>query len=552
MGCKMKHGNNRFVKQAMFLSIVGILVKIIGVAYGVPLTNIIGDLGNTYYSSAYYVYSIILLICSYSIPMGLSKIMSERIATGQYSTANRVFQCALLYVCLVGGGASLLTFVFADRIVDFKQSIITMKILAPTIFLSGILSVFRGYYQAKGTMLPTAISQLLEQLVNAAASIWFAITWTRLYLLNGNNTGIAEYGAAGGAAGTGAGVAVALIFILILFCVNRSKPKTNSSTVSDTAAFSYKETFKLIFAMLTPVIISTCLYNFVGIFDMKLYFRIIQMKPSDITADASLYGIFSRKYSPLANVPIAIASSMVAAMVPVLSTAYARKEFQVVKHRIYSGMKYSMLFVIPAAFGLGALAEPILNLLFPNSDILAVHLLQIGSVSIILYGVSTVLNGALQGIGKVNVPLKNSGIALMIHMAALIPLLLFTDFKIYALIATVILYSLTVCILNLSAVHKTLGYVQEIKQTFCIPLLSAIAMSLTARISYQLIDKVILSGHLTPRISCGIGVMFAVAAGAFIYFFTVLNLGDYEEELKRFPILQFVVIRKRRSKQKAA
>lgn len=160
-------------------------------------------------------------------------------------------------------------------------------------------------------------------------------------------------------------------------------------------------------------------------------------------------------FSPLANVPIAIASSMVAAMVPVLSTAYARKEFQVVKHRIYSGMKYSMLFVIPAAFGLGALAEPILNLLFPNTDILAVHLLQIGSVSIILYGVSTVLNGALQGIGKVNVPLKNSVIALMIHMAVLIPLLLFTDLKIYALIATVILYSLTICILNLSAVHKT-------------------------------------------------------------------------------------------------
>ncbi|WOO36812.1 polysaccharide biosynthesis protein [Anaerocolumna sp. AGMB13020] len=548
----MRHGNNRFVKQAMFLSITGILVKIIGVAYGVPLTNIIGDLGNTYYSSAYYVYSIILLICSYSIPMGLSKIMSERIAIGQHRTASRVFLCALLYVCLVGGGASLLTFFFADRIVDFKQSIITMKILAPTIFLSGILSVFRGYYQAKGTMLPTAISQLLEQLVNAAASIWFAITWTRLSLLKGSKTGIAEYGAAGGAAGTGAGVAVALIFILILFYVNRRKHKLKSYVVSDTAALSYKETFKLIFALLTPVILSTCLYNFVGIFDMKLYFKTVQIKSIDITADASLYGIFSRKYSPLANVPIAIAASMSATLVPVISTAFAKKEFQIVKSRIYSGMKYSMLFVIPAAFGLGALAEPILNLLFPNSDILAVHLLQIGSISIILYGMSTILNGVLQGIGKVNVPLMNSGAALLIHMAVLVPLLLFTELKIYAIIATIILYSLIICILNLIAVYRVLGYIQEIKQTFCIPILSAIIMSLAAMISYRLTDKLFSSTLLSPRISCGIGVILSVAVGAFVYFFTVLNLGNYEAELKRFPIFQLIILKKKRSNQKAA
>ncbi|MDF2869098.1 MAG: Polysaccharide biosynthesis C-terminal domain [Anaerocolumna sp.] len=548
----MKQGNNRFVKQAIFLSIVGILVKIIGVAYSVPLTNIIGDLGNAYYAAAYSVYGIILLICSYSIPMGLSKIMSEKMSLGQNRTADRIFQCALLYVCLVGGGASLLTFVFAGRIVDFEESVITMKILAPTIFLSGILSVFRGYYQARGTMLPTAISQLLEQLVNAAASIWFAITWTRLFLRNGNNTGVAEYGAAGGAAGTGAGVAVGLIFILILFCLNRGKQQNNTATVSEAAALSYKETFKLIFAMLTPVIISTCLYNFVGIFDMKLYYFVIQLKSADILADASLYGIFNRKYSPLANVPIAIASSMVAALVPVISTAYARKEFKTVKHKIHNGMKYSMLFVIPAAFGLAALAEPILNLLFPDSDILAVHLLQIGSVSIILYGISTVLNGVLQGIGKVNVPLKNSGIALLIHMAILIPLLLFTDLKIYALIATVILYSLTICILNLIAVYKVLGYIQEIKQTFGIPILSANAMSLAARISYQLIDKLIPSGQLSPRTSCGIGVIISVAVGVFVYFFTVLNLGNYEEEIKRFPFLQWVILKRRRSKQKAA
>ena len=149
-------------------------------------------------------------------------------------------------------------------------------------------------------------------------------------------------------------------------------------------------------------------------------------------------------------------------------------------------------------------------------------------------------------------PLKNSGIALIIHMAVLIPLLLFTDLKIYALIVTVILYSLTICILNLFAVYKTLGYVQEIKQTFCIPILSAIVMSLAARISYQLIVRVILSGHLTSRISCGIGVMVSVAAGAFIYFFTVLNLGNYKEEIKRFPVLQLVLLKKKHRNQNAA
>ena len=170
--------------QAGILAIAGILCRIIGILYRSPLTGIIGDEGNGYYSSAYNIYVIILLVSSYSIPSAISKVIAEKLALKEYRNANRVFQCALLYVVVVGGIASLLTFFCADFLVQ-ENSAAVLRIFAPTIFLSGILGVLRGYFQAHGMMMPTSVSQIVEQILNAAFSILMAYLLTKA--MNGNN-----------------------------------------------------------------------------------------------------------------------------------------------------------------------------------------------------------------------------------------------------------------------------------------------------------------------------------------------------------------------------
>ena len=162
--------NDGFIMQAGILAITGILVRVIGILYRAPRTGIIGDEGNGYYTSAYNIYTIILLISSYSIPSAISKVIAQRLALREYRNAHKIFRCSILYVFIVGGVASLVAFFAAPWLVETNSTIV-LRVFAPTIFLSGFLGVLRGYLQAHRTMLQTSFSQIIEQILNAVVSL---------------------------------------------------------------------------------------------------------------------------------------------------------------------------------------------------------------------------------------------------------------------------------------------------------------------------------------------------------------------------------------------
>ena len=180
---KTKSSKQNIIAQATILMVAGILVRIIGVLYRSPVTSIIGDEGNGYYSLAYNIYAMVLLISSYSIPMAVSKVVSGKLALKQYREAHKVFRCALFYVLIVGGVASIFTFFAAPLLVPGSQAnaVPVLRVLSPAIFLSGFLGVLRGYFQAHSTMMPTSVSQILEQIMNAVVSIGAAVLFIRLF-----------------------------------------------------------------------------------------------------------------------------------------------------------------------------------------------------------------------------------------------------------------------------------------------------------------------------------------------------------------------------------
>ena len=260
-----------FVLQAGILAAAGIIVKIIGLIYRSPLTSIIGLEGNGYYSSAINIYTIILLVSSYSIPSAISKVIAQRLAYKEYRNAQRVFQCALIYVLVVGGVASLVTFFAAPLLVsDMPNSIPVLRVFAPTIFFSGLLGVLRGYFQAHGSMAHTSISQILEQILNAGVSILAA------YLLigtvkNESETTKAIYGASGSALGTGAGVLIALLFMFGMYSLNKDIIRKRVERDHSRHQESYQEIFKVIITTVTPFILSTFVYNCSTVVNMKIY-----------------------------------------------------------------------------------------------------------------------------------------------------------------------------------------------------------------------------------------------------------------------------------------
>lgn len=521
---------NSFLKQAAILGAAGIIVRIIGMLYRSPLTAIISDEGNGYYGAAYNIYTIILLISSYSIPLAISKIISAKLALREYKNAHRVFICAMWYVVAVGSVASLFTWFAADKLV-VENSVPALKVLAPTILFSGILGVLRGYFQAHGSMLQTSVSQIMEQLINAIVSIVAAWYLTKAYVGTANESLIPIEGAAGGALGTGAGVLAGLLFMVFTYLLNRSFISHRLSKDRSSSQQSYKAIFKTILLMVTPVIFSTFIYNSITAIDSTLYYKIaMELKHWSEEKSAVQYGVFSGKYTVIINIPIALASSISSAMIPSVSASYETDDFASARARINEAIRFTMLLAIPATVGIGVLAYPIMALLFPQRETIALasDLLRIGCVCVIFYALSTVTNAVLQGIGKVNIPMRNAAIALVVHLAALVPLLVYTELDLYALLLGTATYSFSMCLLNDLSVRKYLDFHMDFKKSFLLPALSAGIMGVVTWASYYLSRIAGLGNAISMAISVSLSVI--------VYFMTILGTKAItEEELSHFP-----------------
>lgn len=520
----------------------GILVRIIGVLYRSPVTSIIGDEGNGYYGIAYNLYSMVLLIASYSIPMAVSKVVSGKLALKQYREAHKVFRCALIYVLIVGAIASLFTFFGASILVPDSQqkAIPVLRVLAPAIFLSGFLGVLRGYFQAHSTMMPTSISQIIEQVLNAIVSIGAAVLFIQVFA--GNNEGsVPVFGAMGSAAGIVAGVAAGLIFMVFIYRQNRPYFMKHCEQDATAENSSYRDIFKVMFLMITPVILSTFVYNISATIDQTIFMDVMDYKGVLSDTAAALYGVFSTKYLTLINVPVALANSMSTAMIPAVSSAYTLENYEECNAQVKQSVHFTMLISIPSAVGLCVLAYPVMQVLFPQRDTidLAVGLLRIGCISVVFYCLSTVTNGVLQGIGKVNVPLRNAAVSLLLHVLLLAGLLYFTNMDLLALVFATMFYAFFMCVLNSISVRRYLGYRQEVRKTFVIPAVSAVGMGVLCYIFYQGLYMIVggaLGALLPLRLLVLVCLLVSIAFAVLVYFALLIKLGGVsEEELRRFP-----------------
>lgn len=310
-------GRNEIVVQAGILAAASIIVRIIGLLYQSPLTAIIGDEGNGYYSLAYNIYTIVLLISSYSIPSAISKLMSAKIAVGEYRNAQRIFRVCLGY-CLAAGllGAALLY--FGAGFLVGPNSVPVLRVFAPTIFCFGILGSLRGYFQAHSSMLQTSLSQILEQIFNAAMSLFFA--WLLMRSVRGQGTTAeAVYGAMGSALGTGSGVLAALIFMAAVYFLNRKRIRSMVGGDTTAGTDSYRSIAREVIRVVTPFILSSFVLNLTTSLNQTIYTKILMNARGFEEASVTMhYGIFSRKATVITNIPISIATATSAAVIYVL------------------------------------------------------------------------------------------------------------------------------------------------------------------------------------------------------------------------------------------
>ncbi len=528
---------NNMVVQAGILAFAGIIVRVIGLLYNTPLVHIIKDEGFGYYDSAYAAYSIVLLISSYSIPSAVSKVMAERLARKEYRNAYRVFVCSLIYVIVVGIAASCFVFFGAGILVKMESAILPLKILAPTVFLSGILGVFRGFFQAQHTMVPTSVSQIIEQIFNAVFSVVMA------YILVKSATGTsptyrASLGAAGSTIGTGIGVLSALVFIFIIYFYNRKNVMARIARDETKTLMSYPRIFLMILGVVTPFIVSTGIYNLNNFLDKTIY-QIIMLKEKEIAESVVAFDISAiAKGTKIANIPIAMASAMATTMIPKLAYHAAGGDTVNVKDTITRATRVTMYISIPAAMGIGVLAKPIMRVIFPQPESLSLasHMLILLAVTVMLYGLSTITQAVLQSIGRMHAPIFNAALSIVLHVIVMVVGMHFVPANkcVYVYAFATIFYAFCLCILNGISVKRHVGYNQEIDKTFLRPLICAVAMGLLTLGTYYLI-------YLTSGINI-IALLVSLVIGICSYFVLSIKwqvLG--EDELLALPKGEFLL-----------
>lgn len=537
MNNRAKKSDTNFIVQGSILAIASIISRIVGLIYRMPLTAIIGKTGNDYYGTAYSIYNIMLIISSYSLPLAVSKLVSARMAVGHAKDALKVFRSAMIFAVISGGIGALVVFFgadfFAGTLLKTPMSVLALKVLAPTLFIVAILGVFRGFFQGLNTMMPSAFSQICEQILNAIVSVvaaYMLFSYGKKVgaVLGNPDNYAAAYGAAGGTLGTLSGSILALGIVAFIYTAYRRRFKKKLIRDHSRTQESYGEVFRVLILTIVPVLLSTVVYSISTLIDQGVFKNIAVLQGYDAKTISEWWGVYSGQFIVLTNVPISIASSLAASCVPSLSTAYFAKDYDRVNHQINLATRFIMVIAIPSAVGMAVLGKALNLLLFADGDDTTMYIMILGTISIALFALSTLTNGLLQGIDKMKIPVINSVIAILIHVIFLIILMEFFDLNIYAVVIANNIYGLVVCILNDIALKKYTSSSQNLEKTYIIPVISSLVMGVSVYVIYKLCYTLLHSN--------AVSTIFSIVVGVAVYGILLLKMkGLTENELMRMP-----------------
>lgn len=515
-----RRSSNNLVVQGSILAGASLVVRLIGFFYRIPLVNILGEEGMGYYSSAFGLYSFMLVISSYAFPAALSKIISKKYALKKYKEAHEIFKAALLLGALIGLVTSSLMFFQAANIAKYIIGVEAvegpLRALAPALLIFSIMAVFRGYFQGMNTMVPTAISQIIEQIFNAIFSLSLGYAMLKINI---------ESGATGGTLGTGIGAFTGLIFLVFVFFAARStigrRIHKDQSFKDEEKLFDY---WQIILMTVVPMLLGSTAYNLSSLVDNVLFQRALIFQGETVVFAASQYGVLTSKYLLLLTLPISLATALGTASIPSITASLVKKDFVLLKSKIKVAIQVVLIVSIPAACGLGFLAKPILQMLFglTNLDSTA-FLLQLGAFSVVTYSLSAISVALLQGLNKLKVPVKHALIAIGIKIILTIVFLYIFNMGLMGAVINSILFSVIIAVLNFTALRKQILLKIDYKVSVGIPAISGIIMGIVSVIVHMMMMAMTSTNWIATLVSILVAVI--------VYVSSLIGFGGLTEEI---------------------
>nr|WP_122012967.1 polysaccharide biosynthesis protein [Maliibacterium massiliense] len=522
----MGTGKRSFIKGAAILGVAGLLVKVIGALYRIPLTAIISPHGMGLYMIAYPIYAYLLVLSTAGLPTAISKMVAERQSRGDEAGAYDVFRASRRVLLWIGLVSSVALFALAGPVAGWIQNpeaALGMRAIAPALLFVAWMSAYRGYFQGRQDMMPTALSQIVEQLGKLALGLMLAGAWIGL-------------GYAQGAAGALLGVALSEIMALALLMgmarsrVRRIARPAGARDRMDPAR--RKRILRQLAAVAVPVTLGASIMPMVGLVDSALVVSRLHALGLSTDVATTQFGLLTGVVNTLTNMPAVLTLALQMSLVPAITQAMALRQMHAVRTRSRAGVKLSYLIGLPAAAGLLLLAQPIIALLYrtlaPDELALSARLLAMMAPGVLFLSVVQGTTGILQGIGRVMVPVRNMAVGAVLKVALNALLIGMPGVGILgAAIATVVCYGVA-ALLNLVSVYRALGMRVQWKKGVLMPLFATAAMGVAVYVVCTFAKVWIASDTAVT--------LLAVAVGAGIYGLFLLLTGAVDaHDLSMLP-----------------
>jgi len=527
-----------FFKGALILSAAGLGVRLMGAGLKIFLAAVMGDEGIGLYQMAYPVYTTLLAISTAGIPIAVSKLVAEHLAQKDFRGAYRVFKTALFILTILGLSFSLLLFFGADFIIRSitkdPRAYYPLISISPAIFIVTIMSVFRGFFQGQQEMVPTALSQIVEQLGRIVAVVIL------VYLLLPRGL---EFAAAGAAFGAVAGAFFSLLCLLYLFWKTRQTFAGRIKRQVVLKNFSSLEVLYRIAALSVPITLGSLVIPLINLVDLSVVpLRLHQAGFSTEEATA-LYGQLTGMANSVIQFPVLLTIALAMSLVPAISEAQALKNPSLIRGRTELALRATLFFGMPASLGLFVLAEPTTVVLFDN--IQASYPLSILSFAVVFLSLYTATSGILQGLGQTMEPVKNMLLGAVIKFALSWFLTAEPTLHIGGAAFSTVAGFLVAAFFNIRKVCILTGWRFNFQEMLLKPLAAAFFMSWGVLLTHRLLAAFFIP-FMSERIAQGLSLMSAIFLGICVYALVLILIGGLKEmdlqAIPRFgsPLLKFV------------
>ncbi len=517
----------QFVKGAAILGVAGLVSKLLGAVYRIPYQNIAGDIGLYVYMQVYPLYTTLLILATAGFPIAISKIVSERLAVGDVLGARKAFRVASGSLMVLGLFFFFLLYLGAptvSRLMGDEHLTTPLRAVAWSLPLVPMVAILRGYFQGQQNMVPTGVSQVIEQLIRVifilAAAFWAMIVYKDAYL-----------------AGTGAVFAAfpgALAAVIVLLFYWRKNNRSRNSggydsrqTASET--WSTRQVLRSLLFYALPICLGALVLPLIPLVDSVTVVNMLQWSGMNEDMAKLVKGAFDRG-QPLIQFGTFFATSLSLALVPAISEAVAQGQHKLISNRTEVALRLTFLLGLPASFGLALLAEPINVMLYGDGSGTEALAIQAFTILFATLGIAT--SGILQGLGRVMLPARNLFFGVIVKLVLNIVLVPIWGIS-GAALATVIAY-LVAMVCNMAGIRKHTGADLSFRQIVVKPLVSVLIMAVVV-IAVEWLSTLLLQNIVTSeRLMFTIVGLAAVGAGGLAYLLALLKTGGLTRSDIRF------------------